>query len=483
MDLRTRLVLILVGFSLASVAAFAVFAFNAAESLLMERTERQLDALAEAKLDDLESIVEGWEDRVTLVTTRTELRLSLRSVSRGEGGPAERGRIARILDDARSGSEAIRTLTVYDLTGLVVTRSGAAAVDPPVPDGLAALEPDSILAGGISLAEDDRPLAFWAPLHLEGERVGTLRATLSTRELTEITGDFTGLGDTGETMIALRDSTGQIRVLYPVRFPDSAVDADSLSPENDPLTLAFQGEEGPITEGLVDYRGTDVWAAMRLLPELGWALVVKFDETEEREPILDFRDQMVWVGFSLSAFAILLGILLGLRLAGPIHDLADVANRFREGDLEARSDLDTEDELGLLARTFNDMGEELEDRLTLLHEYKKFFELSPDMLCIAGTDGYFKRVNPAFERTLGWSNQELLNRPFVEFVHPDDVEKTIEETESLGRGVPTVQFRNRYRLPDGEYVWLSWTCHPDPETGLLYAIARRIPESEAPPET
>jgi len=105
-----------------------------------------------------------------------------------------------------------------------------------------------------------------------------------------------------------------------------------------------------------------------------------------------------------------------------------------------------------------------------------FFEHALDMCCIAGVDGYFKRVNPAFEQTLGYSAAELLDRPFVDFVHPDDRPGTRAEIGSLASGTPTLRFENRYRCKDGTYRDLAWTSFPDPETGLLYAIARDVTE-------
>lgn len=110
------------------------------------------------------------------------------------------------------------------------------------------------------------------------------------------------------------------------------------------------------------------------------------------------------------------------------------------------------------------------------HEIDRFFELSLDLLCIASTDGYFKLVNPAFGRVLGWSVPDLLGRPYLEFVHPDDRKATEYEAERLASGVPTVSFTNRFRCKDGSYRNLLWTAYPETETGFLYAVAKDITE-------
>ncbi|UCC47620.1 MAG: HAMP domain-containing protein, partial [Gemmatimonadota bacterium] len=196
-------------------------------------------------------------------------------------------------------------------------------------------------------------------------QIGALYVLLSAQELIDVTRNFTGLGETGETLIVLRDEAGIARILHPVRHrPDERPGLICPERPDDPVTRAMQGEEQVFSEGLIDYRGEPVWAATRFLPEVGWGLVVKFDAAEERAPIIEFRRRLTRLAISLSAFAILLGTLLGLRFAKPIHDLAEVANRIRLGDLRARARPRAGDEIGVLARTFNEMAEELERRIT-----------------------------------------------------------------------------------------------------------------------
>jgi serine/threonine-protein kinase len=106
----------------------------------------------------------------------------------------------------------------------------------------------------------------------------------------------------------------------------------------------------------------------------------------------------------------------------------------------------------------------------------QFFDLSVDLFCIAGRNGYFSRVNENFPRLLGYPATELLSRKFLEFVHPEDINATVAEVERLGRGEPTIQFLNRYRHADGNYLWLEWTARSVPHEGLIYAVARDVTE-------
>jgi len=111
-------------------------------------------------------------------------------------------------------------------------------------------------------------------------------------------------------------------------------------------------------------------------------------------------------------------------------------------------------------------------------DLRRLFRLSLDLMCVAGLDGYFKKVNPAFEKVLGYGRKELLSKQFVEFVHPDDREATLKEVGNLADGAMTIDFENRYKTKSGKYRWLAWRSAPVVESGLIYAVARDITEQK-----
>ncbi len=479
MDIRTKLVFAVVAVALGSMLTLGAVMYVSAGNALRDRRLEQLDGIAESMKDGLEEVASGWRDRVNLIASRTHLRESLRDYNQ-TGDSDSAARIRRILADAVGAVGILELLAVYDAEGELVATAGRDG-RPDLQERLvSSLPPESraVYQGVSATDEETLRVAYEAPLVLEGEIQGVLHARLRADALLDLTQNRARLGDTGEMLIVLRDAEDMARILYRVR-PDGArlwapVELGGL---DDPLRMALEGREGLLYEGITDDRGEAVWAAVRYLPETEWGVVIKLDADEGRAPVLAFRQQLLRLALSLGAFAILLGTVLGLRFAKPIHDLAAVADRIRSGTFSARAAVTSEDEVGLLAKAFNQMADELEEQLTLHREFRKYFDLSLDLMCIAGTDGYYKRVNPAFHRTLGWSEEELLSRPLMDFVHPDDLAVTEEELQKLGQGVPSISFGNRVRCADGSFRHLVWTAHPEPETGMVYAVARDVTEA------
>jgi len=105
---------------------------------------------------------------------------------------------------------------------------------------------------------------------------------------------------------------------------------------------------------------------------------------------------------------------------------------------------------------------------------ERFFDLSVDMLCVLGFNGFFRRLNGAWERTLGYTIDELRSRPFIDFVHPDDRVRTLSQNGKVRGGGQALEFENRYICKDGSFRWLKWNATPDFSQQLIYSVARDV---------
>ncbi|HEV8608286.1 MAG TPA: PAS domain S-box protein [Tepidisphaeraceae bacterium] len=123
---------------------------------------------------------------------------------------------------------------------------------------------------------------------------------------------------------------------------------------------------------------------------------------------------------------------------------------------------------------FSKITRDLTERMRAEEHTRHFFTLSLDLLCIAGADGYFKHVNPTWEATLGFTEAELLARPYLDLIHPDDRKATIAAAAGLRAGNTVIDFENRYRCRDGSYRWLTWKAATSADRQLTYAAARDI---------
>jgi len=115
-------------------------------------------------------------------------------------------------------------------------------------------------------------------------------------------------------------------------------------------------------------------------------------------------------------------------------------------------------------------------------DFDRFFKLSLDLFCVVTFQGYFVRLNPAWQSVLGYSDEELRASPFIDFVHPDDREASLRELSHVTTGGHVINFENRYRTRDGSYKWLQWVATPYIAQGLVYAGARDVTERKVADE-
>jgi PAS domain S-box-containing protein len=163
-----------------------------------------------------------------------------------------------------------------------------------------------------------------------------------------------------------------------------------------------------------------------------------------------------------------------LRLVGAHTDVTDQV-------LAEQALRKSEDEARQLAAKLADLNETLEQRVRdKTRERDRIWSVSQDLLMVADHDGVWRTVNPAWTRTLGWSEAELLNTTSRWLEHPEDQARTMAEVDKLAAGEPTIRFENRLRHKDGSYRWLSWTAVPD--QNQIYCVARDITAEKAAAE-
>jgi PAS domain S-box-containing protein len=112
-----------------------------------------------------------------------------------------------------------------------------------------------------------------------------------------------------------------------------------------------------------------------------------------------------------------------------------------------------------------------------LKNFEKIFDLSNDLVFIGGQDGYFKKINPAFEKVLGWDKNYLLSTSTLELIHPDDIASTTEQLKKLNEGLPIIKFLQRVKTADGGYKTIQWTSSPEAATGNIFGMGRDVSET------
>lgn len=354
MDIRTRLTLALVSVALLSMFLLGTFAYSVASTMLQDITERQLDALAESKKQDLEQVISGWRNHVRLIRSRTQLRIQLKELQ-VSNRPETLDEIRRILADAQESSEYVQRITLFDRRGREIAASGAAlqpAAASTNPD------PDDVDYAGFYIGLDGRPkVVFNSGLRLDEDSIGSIEVIIDVTNVEAIARNYRGLGETGETLIVGRDQAGTLVLLHTLRHMEQRPD---WRPPPGYIQAAISGDARTFTEDVVDYRNREVWAATRYVPPLQWGLVVKVDADEETARARELREDMIDLGLALGAFAVVGGTMLGFYLARPIRDLAHAVEQIKAGDRSLRLDDSAEDEVGLLAEALNGLLDQLD---------------------------------------------------------------------------------------------------------------------------
>lgn len=360
MSIYQRVIATCTGLVLLTIISVSLMSYLGGERVLETSVKDRLAAIATNQRDQIVDVIEAWQDRVALIASRTQLRISLKDYL-ASNSPESLARVQTILADAQRSVRAVHTIEIGPASGPMIARVGM----PLDVANYVELAPGRVSSGIFSVLADDGGQLYVQlaqPMFLDGEQVGRVLVTLEAGELLQTTATYTGLGNTGETMLIAVNRAGQPFYLTPLRFDPSVSlqPVDESAGESGLLQAALSGAAAILDE-VIDYRGLPTMATTRYIPDLGWGLAVKMDRAEIRAPVESYRHILIILALILVAIAVGLGMVIANAIARPVSTLAEEARRISEGEHDLRATVSRRSgrEIHDLAIAFNNLTDTL----------------------------------------------------------------------------------------------------------------------------
>ena len=327
MKLRTMLMLSFLLIAALPVYATMLYLNKKTAGEFRERISQELEAISLIAEKRVRSVADRVRDNTALVASRTQMRILLAASDQEAIDEKNRLELKRILTDAQKSLESLYEISLYDRTGrLVISTLETPAVTHISVEN--ASQPEIFLEHG----EAQSLLVSLKRLDLNGRVIGYLRLSLGAGFLLDLTMDRTGLGKTGEWLVAVPDEAGNAMFAVPLKY-DSAAAFNRRVPKDRydvPITQALLGNE-TLMQWAPDYREVPVMAYTRYLDALGWGLVVKIDESEITALVAESRHQVTQFAVFMVALFALLGVALAIFIAGPAERLRVRVKNLRDG--------------------------------------------------------------------------------------------------------------------------------------------------------
>lgn len=357
MKIKTKLTFAFLLIYLVTISFTSAFLYSKAHENLTTQILSHLESVVAIQKNRFMHFIEHNIERLSLVSSRTQLRLSLDKYIKEKPLSAQK-RMNIILLDARSSINHFEDISVLDLKGEVVASTNKDMI------GTNRSNEDFFVLGqkgnnaDIFFLDEDQNLKAYlsGPLYLEDRLIGVLVIKSSIRHLTELVRDYSGLGETGETLLAKKDESGNAVFLTPLRFDPSAALKKTISSDaiDKPIIQALLKNES-FFEETTDYRGNPVLAATRYIGKTDWGLVAKIDRAEAFRPITQLQYTLAFIILISSIIVVIITLYLARTITGPLNKLTQVTGIISSGDLSQKADITSNDEIGVLAQTFNQM--------------------------------------------------------------------------------------------------------------------------------
>jgi len=421
MKLIAKLQVLLFLITILIFSLFSYVAYNYDEMRFLDQTKQNLTAIANIQKNRLIQFLDNSKVQIKMITNRTELKNIFSQYLRTKEFSLL-GLIDTMLYDMQKSLEKNISISLTDLEGKIITSTDKKLINtykkgfPTSKELLQQTTFSTHLGINNTIHFESK-----APLYKDGKILGTLIIDSTMNSLAQITDDYTGLGETGETVIAKSTPNGAL-FLTPLRFDSYASHKRTMSAtkKNTPIIKALNGEIGFFTD-TVDYREKEVYSSTEYIKDIYWGITVKIDKKEVDDKLKSYRTQLLSVLIYIFPFILFISYLISRSFAQPILNLTQVVKSFGEGNYENKADELSSDELGILAKTFNLMTEEMNKTQRRLEEAQGLVKMGSWELDV-NTGALFlsQNIYTIFEIKSNQRKNIETYKSILKFIHKDD---------------------------------------------------------------
>lgn len=350
-----KLIIALIIISLLPYAVISYINYSAEKSALEKKVLDDLSALAEAKKTHISTVVNLRIEQVKGITTTNFIQ------------EIEKGNTPYInlnLERVKKEIPVFFEISAFDLNGKVVASTESSLINKNYSEEeFFKKAKENVYIGNINYYDNRTGYIISSPVlnRSTGKLIGVLAVRIYPRLVYDVTGDYTGLGESGESLLVQKRGN-EVVFLNPLRHkPDAAMNLTFSLDSNLalPSIHAAKGEKGTIQA--LDYRGKEVFAAYTYIPIIDWGLVVKIDSSEALIPVTRSKERYFALGIFYFAAVAVLAYLFGRRFTSPLIRLSDASKKVAKGYLTVHIEPESRDEIGELAQSFNVMVQRLKE--------------------------------------------------------------------------------------------------------------------------
>lgn len=443
MNITNKLILLFVFISLLPITIISFFSYVTAREAITKQALKQLEFIAAIEKGRIKAVVDQNLERLNTVSSA--IRIPNRDMLQLQIG-TESGALEQLLDQAKNSHESFKDILLLDQAGQIIASTNKSMLnhDASEEEYFIKGRSENTLAN-FTLDPDNQVSIYLAgPVRSGNTFLGVVVAVESDVDtIRSLIRDYSGLGDTGELLLAKSDDAGNAVFIAPSRFNANAALRRIIPKEHteDPMIRALAREEAVVTEG-TDYRGKRVLAVTKYIEGVDWGLVVKMDQDEAFGSIRQLSNYFLYTAGITVLLAILNAGYFARTITKPVLQLAVAANAIRKGDLWYEIGIKSKDEIGQLATAFADMTKQLRQLYTQLEQKvsektlqlakkieERDQELAKDQALLASIgDGVIATdemeqiilVNASASEMLRFSESELIGKRFENVVQMEE---------------------------------------------------------------